>query len=393
MIVKLKKNIKSRVANGHPWIYENEIDVVEGNPNSGDIVSVFKGNSFLGKGYYNQNSLIRVRLLTKKNIEINKEFFKKKIEKALNYRRLIYPNSNTYRLIFGESDGLPGLIIDKFDDYISMQINTLGIFLRKNYIVESLIELFNPKGIYEKDDERSSKIEKFEMTNGWIYKDGPELIPFTLNGITFFADTLGQKTGFFLDQRSNALETAKYSKGKTVLDAFTYTGNFGVHCLKAGAKYVTFVDYSERSLYVLEKTLKVNNFDSSTYEIINANTFDYLRTLDSIGKLYDITIIDPPSMAKSRKVKNGAIRGYKELNLRAMKITKNGGFLSTSSCTQIIYDEEFKKIIYSAGEDTKKSLKIVFRGYQSPDHPVNLNILETEYLKHMLIKVENIENF
>ncbi|MDN5342930.1 MULTISPECIES: class I SAM-dependent rRNA methyltransferase [Oceanotoga] len=392
MIINLKKDIKSRILNGHPWIYSNEIlndvDVVDG-----DIVDVFYNKNFVGKGYYNSNSLIRIRLLTKKNETIDFDFFKNKILRAKNYRENLLNFSDSYRLIFGEADGLPGLIVDKFNDYLVIQVNTLGIFKYKFDILKALIEIFNPKGIYEKDDEKSSKIEGFDYYDRWVHGNGPDLLEFELNNIKFFSDLKGQKTGFFLDQRLNALNFMTFCKDKNVLDAFSYTGNFGIHALCGGANHVTFVDFSERALEVLELILKNNNISSNRYDLIHSNAFDYLRMMDESGKMFDITSIDPPSLAKSRKSKPNAFRGYKEINLRALKITKNGGLLNTSSCTQIIYPEEFFKTIFEAAENTNKSLKLINKGVQSPDHPVCTNIFETEYLKNYLFYVEDINNY
>ncbi|AEX84700.1 SAM-dependent methyltransferase [Marinitoga sp. 1135] len=389
--VYLKKGIKSRVVNGHPWIYENEINEIQGEYANGEIVNVFYNKNFIGKGYINDNSKIRVRLLTKKNEEIDKEWIKGKIKKAIDYRKMIFGNENTFRLIFGEGDYFPGLIVDKFNDYLVIQINTLGIYKLKNHIIDSLVELINPKGIFEKDDEKSAKIEEFEYTEGWIYKTGPELIPFEINGIKFFADTLGQKTGFFLDQRYNALKVKELAKDKNVLDGFSYTGNFGIHALSGGAKHVTFLDYSDRALFVLEKTLKENNISKDKYDLYETNTFDQLRKFDGANIYFDFVIIDPPSLAKSRSSIKNAIRGYKELNLRAMRITKNGSLFATASCTQLVYDEEFKRIIFDAAKDNKLLLRQIFKGNQSPDHPVVYNILETEYLKFYIFQLENMK--
>ncbi|SHF30475.1 SAM-dependent methyltransferase [Marinitoga hydrogenitolerans DSM 16785] len=389
--IYLKKNIKSRVVNGHSWIYENEIERIMGDYNNGDIVDVFLNNKFIGRGYINDNSKIRVRLLTKKHETINFEWVKNKIEKAYKYRKLLFNNEKSFRLIFGEGDYFPGLVIDKFEDYFVIQINTLGIYKLKNYILDALIEIFNPKGIFEKDDKKNAKIEGFKYIEDWIYKKGPELIPFEINGIKFFADTLGQKTGFFLDQRYNALKVKELSFNKTVLDGFSYTGNFGIHALIGNAKHVTFLDYSDRALYVLEQTLKVNNISSDKYELFESNTFDQLRRFDEANVYFDFVIIDPPSLAKSRSSIKNAIRGYKELNLRAMRTTKNNGLIATASCTQLVYDEEFKKIIFDAAKDNKIFLKQIFRGSQSPDHPVLYNILETEYLKFYIFEIENFK--
>jgi 23S rRNA (cytosine1962-C5)-methyltransferase len=393
MTVYLKKNIKSRIINGHPWVYDNEIEKVVGDPEPGAIIPVLFRKTFIGKGYYNPHSVIRLRLLTRKDEEINKSFFARKITQALNYRTLIFDNATSYRLVFGEADGLLGLIVDKFSDYLVIQINTLGIYMWRNDIFSILINIFQPKGIFEKDDEKSARKERFTPIQEWVHGDGPELIPFEINGILFLADTCGQKTGFFLDQRINALNTIKYAENKTVLDAFAYTGNFGLHALKGNTRLVTFVDYSPKALEVLEETLKINKVDKSKYEIINADTFEYLRDLDKAGEKFDLTIIDPPSLAKARESKQNALKGYKELNLRAMKITQSGGFLSTSSCTQHIYEDDFRRVIYSSAENTRKKLTILYKGMQSPDHPIVANIFETEYLKHYVLKVDNQRDF
>ncbi|WP_206076378.1 class I SAM-dependent rRNA methyltransferase [Marinitoga lauensis] len=359
--IYLKKGIKSRIINGHSWVYENEIDKIIGDYENGDIVDVFYNKKFIGRGYINNNSKIRVRLLTKKHETIDYEWVKNKIKSAYEYRKMLFINENTFRLIFGEGDYFPGLIIDKFDKYFVIQINTLGVYRLKKYIIDSLIEIFDPEGIFEKDDEKNARIEGFDCIEDWIYKKGPKLIPFEINGIKFFSDTKGQKTGFFLDQRYNALKVRDLAKDKKVLDGFAYTGNFGVHALMGEAKYVTFLDYSDRALYVLEQTLKANNISKDKYELFETNTFDQLRKFDDANLYFDFVIIDPPSLAKSRKSIKNAIRGYKELNLRAMRITKNKGLFATASCTQLVYDDEFKKIVFDAAKDNKFLLKQIFR--------------------------------
>jgi 23S rRNA (cytosine1962-C5)-methyltransferase len=392
-MIHLKKNIKRRILNGHPWIYNNEIDKIEKGIKKGDIVSIFYEKTFVGKGYYNPDSMIVVRLLTKKNEVINKDFFKTKILKALNYRKIFFSSLEAARIIFGESDGIPGLIVDKFANYLVIQINTYGINKYRNDILECLIEILSPSGIYEKDDEKNASKEGFDPVNGWVYKTGPELIDFKINHINFVAEINGQKTGFFLDQRINARQLINFSEDKKVIDLFCYSGNFGLHALKGGAKHVTFVDYSQRALELTEINLKNNNISKDRYDLINANAFDYLRMLDNSGTLYDLTLIDPPSLAKSRKSKISALNGYKELNLRAMKITKNEGFLCTSSCTQIIYPDDFEKMLFEAAENTNKRLKKIYTGIQSYDHPVDTSIFETNYLKNFIFFVENNFNY
>ncbi len=387
MIVFLKKHIKSRIANGHPWVYSNEIEKVTGNPAPGDIVDVRQGNSFIGKGSYNPHSAIMVRILSRKNEPINKSFFAAQIGRALNHRKEFLKGETSFRVIFGEADGLPGLIVDKYADYLVMQINSLGMDKWRNDIVDALAHIVHPNGIFAKDDDKSARKEQFNPQTGWIFGTGPELIPFEINGLRFLSDTHGQKTGFFLDQRANAACTGCYAAGKTVLDAFSYTGNFGLHALRGNARFVRFVDYSPRAIEVLKKTLLLNRIDPARYDIVNDDTFEYLRNLHKSGEEFDLIIIDPPSLAKARGSKQNALKGYRELNLRAMKILKPGGLLSTSSCTQVIYEEDFRKMLYSAAENTGRQVSILYKGMQPPDHPVVLNIFETEYLQHYLLRV------
>jgi 23S rRNA (cytosine1962-C5)-methyltransferase len=387
MIVFLKKNIKSRIANGHPWVYSNEVENVSGSPAPGDIVDVRQGNTFIGKGTYNPHSAILVRILSRKNEMIDKSFFAAQISRALDYRKEFLKGETSFRLIFSEADSLPGLIVDKFADYLVMQINTLGMDKWRNVLVDVLSQAVHPKGIYAKDDEKSALKEQFIPKTGWIFGSGPELISFEMNGLHFLSDTRGQKTGFFLDQRINAASIGCHADDKTVLDAFSYTGNFGLHALKNNARFVRFVDYSPRAIEVLRETLSLNSIDPGRYDIVNDDTFEYLRNLHKSGEEFDLIIIDPPSLAKSRGSKQNALKGYRELNLRALKILRPGGLLSTSSCTQIIYEEDFRKMLYSAAENTGRQVSIIHKGMQPPDHPVVLNIFETEYLQHYLLRV------
>ena len=392
--VILKANIKNRIKNGHPWIYENEIERVEGNYEDGDIVDIFYHSlDFLGKGYINSKSKIRVRLLTRKNLKIDKEFFTNKLKKILSIKRKLVKDTEGFRVVFSESDGLPGLIVDKFGDYLIVQIGSLGMEKLKKYIIDALVEVLSPKGIYEKSDYAAREREGLKVFRGWIYKNGPELIEFKMNGLTFYADTLGQKTGFFLDQRENVQLIKDFAENKEILDVFSYTGNFSVHALKYGAKHTILVDYSKRALEIADITLKKNGFKRK-YELINANAFDFLRKLQKEGEnLFDVVILDPPAFAKSYDDIKKAYRGYKEINLRAMKLLKEGGILITASCSRVVTEQDFLVVLYDAASDTKKNLQILQRGGQPPDHAPTLNIFETFYLKFFIFKVDYIKNY
>uniref|UniRef100_A0A7V4KBT5 Class I SAM-dependent rRNA methyltransferase n=1 Tax=Fervidobacterium pennivorans TaxID=93466 RepID=A0A7V4KBT5_FERPE len=390
--VILKKDIKRRVFNGHPWVYDNEIEKIEGSFEDGDIVLVYTfANQFLGIGYINTKSKITVRLLSRKPVEINREFIKNRILQAIRNRYNI-TKENAYRVVFGEADGLPGLIVDKFDEYLTIQFNTLGINRLKNLILEVLVEIFSPAGIFERTEGNAVKKEGLEEFSGWIYGSGPELIPFEINGIKFLADTKGQKTGAFLDQRENARKLREFAYDKICLDCFSYTGNFGMHLLSGGAKHVTFVDYSERAIEVAREIAKLNGFDKDRMDFVIANAFDYLKYSYEKAKKYDIVVLDPPSFAKSASSRDAAFKGYKEINYRSMKLLKSEGLLATASCTQVVSQSEFESILVDAAIDAKVLLRLIYRGGQPVDHPQVYNILETMYLKFLILQVSPINN-
>ncbi|WP_448374583.1 class I SAM-dependent rRNA methyltransferase [Fervidobacterium sp.] len=390
--VILKKDIKRRVLTGHPWIYDNEIDKIEGDFHDGDIVYVHTfANQFLGIGYINTKSKITVRILSRKPVEINKEFIHNRISEAIKNRYNI-SKENAYRVVFGEADGLPGLIVDKFGEYLSVQFNTLGINNLKSYVLDSLISLFQPRGIFERTEGSAVKKEGLEEFSGWIYGSGPELIPFEINGIKFLADTKGQKTGAFLDQRENAKKLMEFAHEKVCLDCFCYTGNFGMHLLNGGAKHVTFVDYSERAIDVAKEIAKLNGFSEDRYDFVVANAFDYLKSLHEKSKKFDIVVLDPPSFAKSATSRDAAFKGYKEINYRSMRIVKENGLLATASCTQVVSQSEFESIMVDAAIDAKVVLRLIYRGGQPVDHPQVYNILESMYLKFLILQISSLSN-
>jgi len=390
--VILKKDIKRRVLTGHPWIYDNEIDKIEGDFHDGDIVYVHTfANQFLGVGYINTKSKITVRILSRKPVEINKEFIHNRISEAIKNRYNIAKES-AYRVVFGEADGLPGLIVDKFGEYLSVQFNTLGINNLKSYVLDSLISLFQPKGIFERTEGSAVKKEALEEFCGWIYGSGPELIPFEINGIKFLADTKGQKTGAFLDQRENAKKLMEFAREKVCLDCFCYTGNFGMHLLSGGAKHVTFVDYSERAIDVAKEIAKLNGFSEDRYDFVVANAFDHLKSLYEKSRKFDIVVLDPPSFAKSATSRDAAFKGYKEINYRSMRIVKDNGLLATASCTQVVSQSEFESIMVDAAIDAKVILRLIYRGGQPVDHPQVYNILESMYLKFLILQISSLSN-
>jgi len=381
----LKKMNKRRIKGGHPWIYKNEISNAE-NVDPGEIVQVFNSsNQYIGKGYYNPYSLISVRLLTRSNVEINESFFHNKIQKAYDFRKRFLKDSNSMRVVFGESDGLPGLVIDKFNNYLVVQFNTLGINCFKREVISSLIKIFSPDGIYEKSDSETLKKEHLEKKIEWLYKNGPELIKFNMNGINFLADTKGQKTGFFLDQRDNALNLSKYAKGKNLFDIFSYTGNFSFHMLKGGAKGCVLVDSSTRALEVAREIYSLNHF-SGKIEFVQDNAFNFLR--NNSDEEIDCIVIDPPAMTKSSYSRGKAIKGYKDLYISALKLLKKDSLFAASSCTQLIKEELWKELIHEAFYDAKKEGKEIINGGQPVDHPILSSVYETHYLKFKAFNID-----
>lgn len=377
----------TRVCYGHMWIYRNDILRIEEEPESGEVVDVFTGNGvYLGKGYYNPKSKISLRVVTRRNEPIDKDFFVKRFKTSLLLRQPLLRDSNACRVVFSEADNLPGLIVDLFGRHVVIQINTLGMEKLKPYIVDALVEVLEPRGILEKSDASNRKKEGLETEEGWIYGIGPELLRFEMNGLKFYCDTKGQKTGFYLDQRWNAKIFGEFVSGR-VLDAFSYTGNFGIHALAGNAEHVIFLDYSKRALEVARENVKINSFSLEKVEFVHANAFDYLRSIQG-SVYYDAISLDPPSLAKSPRSLDAAFRGYKELNLRAMKLLKTGGLLSSSSCTHVMSIEKFEEVITAAANDTRSSVVFLHVGGQPPDHPIRLAVPETFYLKNYLMLVE-----
>jgi 23S rRNA (cytosine1962-C5)-methyltransferase len=386
--VILNKRIGQRVVNGHPWIFGNEIKETTGQPVPGEIVEVqFHDGKFAGKGYFNPHSQIQVRLLTRnKNEDINDAFFLHKIQEAWKYRQQIGYSENC-RLIFGEADGLPQLIIDKFNDYFVIQTLALGIDMWKPAIVKALQQVFQPKGMYERNDVPVRELEGLTQQKGFLSDPFDTNIVIHENGLKFHVDIAnGQKTGYFLDQQDNRKAIQHIVKGADVLGAFTYTGTFEIHAAHYGAKSVLGLDISENAIAMCQKNAALNGVSSvCNFECVNA--FDVLKTWVKEGRKYDVVMLDPPSFTKSRANIQKAITGYKEINLRGMKLVKPGGFLVTSSCTNLVQPELFMDIIQMAAKDARRSLRQVTFQTQSADHPIVHGWENTHYLKFLIVQV------
>ena len=373
---------------GHPWIYDNEIEKIDGNANGGEIVLVFTyDKKFIGQGYINPKSQIVVRILTRKKEEvIDDDFFYKRIAQCWEYRKKLGYTENC-RLVFGEADFLPQLIIDKFNDYFVIQTLALGIDMWKPAIVKALNRIFKPKGIYERNDVPVRELEGMQQQKGFLSESFDTQILIHENGLKFQVDIEnGQKTGYFLDQQDNRKTLKPIAKDADVLGVFTYTGTFEIHAAQYGAKSVVGVDISENAVMQARKNAALNGLER-VCRFETANAFDILKEWTKEEKKYDIVMLDPPSFTKSRGNIQNAIAGYKEINLRGMKLIKPGGFLVTSSCTSLITPEMFLQVIDMAAKDARKKLRQVVFQTQSPDHPIVWSMENTQYLKFLIVEV------
>ncbi len=385
--VYLNKRITPRIAMGHPWIYNNEVDRIAGTVAPGDIVEVYYFDGQLaGRGYINPGSQIIIRLLTRKRDTIDAAFFHQKISEAWAYRKQLGYTENC-RLVFGEADGLPALIIDKFNDYFVLQTLSLGIEQWKNAIVDAINTIFKPKGIYERNDVPVRELEGLEQKKDFLSDPFPTEIIIQENGLQFYVDIEnGQKTGYFLDQQDNRRAIQHIVKGADVLGAFTYTGTFEIHAAHYGAKSVLGIDISENAVAQANRNAALNKLDHIVkFEAMNA--FDVLKNWGKEGRKYDVVMLDPPAFTKSRSSIEKAVTGYKEINLRGMKMINNGGFLVTSSCTNLVSPELFLDTIYMAAKDAKKRIRQVTYQSQSSDHPIIWGMENTHYLKFLIVEV------
>lgn len=385
----LNKKISSRIANGHPWVFSNEVHKIEGEANSGDIAEVYTHDKkFIGRGYINPLSQIVIRLLTRDKTEnINDDFFYRRILKAWDYRRQIGYTDNC-RLVYGEADELPQLIIDKFNDYFVIQTLAFGIDVWKPAIVSALEKIFHPKGIYERNDVPVRELEGMQQQKGFLSSPFDTQIIIKENGLQFHVDLEnGQKTGYFLDQQDNRRAIKNIVKDAEVLGAFTYTGTFEIHAAHYGARSVLGLDISQNAVDTANKNAKLNGYENIC-EFKAVNAFDFLKVNSKEGKQFDVVMLDPPSFTKTRGNIEKAVTGYKEINLRGMKLIKPGGFLVTSSCTNLVSPQLFLDTIQAAAKDARRRLRQVCFQAQSPDHPIIWNLENTTYLKFLIVQVQ-----
>lgn len=394
-IVNLKKGEGRTIKSGGLWIFDNEIASITGDFNNGDIVIVKDFDGYpMGKGFINTKSKITVRMLTRKtDVEIDYDFIKMRVENAWNYRKKTVDTSSC-RIIFGEADFLPGMVVDKFSNVLVVQSLALGIDVLKPLIVKALKEILSNDGIdiigvYERSDAKVRTNEGMERIKGFIGDEFDTNVEIIENGVKYIVDVKdGQKTGFFLDQKYNRLAIQKLCKGARVLDCFTHTGSFALNAGIAGAAKVTGVDASALAVAQAEKNAKLNGLENIVHFKCE-DVFEFLPELEKSGEKFDVVILDPPAFTKSRNSIKNATKGYREINLRGMKLVKDGGFLATCSCSHFMSYELFTKTINQAAANVHKRLRQVEYRTQAPDHPILWSSDESYYLKFYIFQVCN----
>jgi len=391
--VKLKKGRDKSFNRKHPWIFSGAIDSIKDINTNGETVEIFSGDGkFLGYGSYSLHSQISVRVLSfNPEDQIDKDFIQNRIETAAQFRKQIInlETTNAYRVINAESDFLPGLVVDKYGDFLVCQFLSAGAEFWKKETIEILLNIFNPTGIFERSDVEVREKEGLQQFKGILYGKKPEeLIEIIENGNKFFVDiNLGHKTGFYLDQRDNRKLLETFSSEKEILNCFSYTGGFSVYAIKAGASKVVNLDSSLEALSLAETNLTLNGIASSKYENVQDDVFKYLRKLRDTNKQFDVIILDPPKFAESVSQIEKASRGYKDINLLALKLLKKNGVLFTFSCSGHIVPELFNKIIADAATDAGREVHILKYLTQSPDHAMLTSFPEGLYLKGLVCKV------
>jgi len=392
-IAVLKKGEGRTLKSGGLWIYDNEIQSIMGSCEDGDIVFVKDFDGYpMGRGFINRQSKITIRMMTRNpNQEIDEDFLRLRVKNAWEYRKKTVDTSSC-RVIFGEADFLPGLVIDKFSDVLVVESLALGIDKMKLVIVDLLKEILAEdnifiRGVYERSDAKVREKEGMKRYKGFIGEEFETKVEIIENGVKYIVDVQdGQKTGFFLDQKYNRLAIHKLCEGAEVLDCFTHTGSFALNAGIAGAAHVTGVDASELAVEQARENAKLNGLDN-TVEFICEDVFELLPRLEKEGKQYDVVILDPPAFTKSRSSIKNAVKGYREINLRGMKLVKEGGFLVTCSCSHFMDYDLFTKTIHQAADNVHKRLRQVEFKTQAPDHPILWAADESYYLKFYVFQV------
>jgi len=386
--VILKPGEADRIIAGHPWVYAGEILRVTAPITDGELVQVKDHRTrLLGVGFFNSKSKIHVRILAPERVDVNEKFFEERIRAALAVRKKYLPNATSFRIVNAESDFLSGLIVDKYEDILVVQISSLGMDQRKTMIVAALQKIFSPRAITERSDIGSRKFEGLTESNEVLFGEVTGPISVKLNGLFFETDIrAGHKTGMYLDQQANYQAVSQFAKGAQVLDCFSFLGGFGLHAARAGAAHVHFLDQSAEAIEASKRNAATNGLaEKCSFDTINV--FDWLKTNTAVKPhervipRFDMIILDPPSFTRNRASIPDALRGYKEIHLRALKLLKIGGTLASFCCSHHVSAELFQDSLLSAAFDTRHILRRIATYAQSPDHPIIPMIPETEYLK------------
>ena len=391
--VILKRGREKSVLRGHPWLYSGAVRRVEGSAPDGDIVQVLDTDgNYVGTGYINRQSQIRVRLLTRNPDEsIDENFFHRRLSASIQRRRRLLGSAETsaYRLVFSEADLLPGLIVDRYGEILVLQCLTLGIERWKGCIADALVDLLQPKGVFERSDVEVRDREALPRIRGQLRGEPPpKRVEIREHSLRFLVDVLnGHKTGFYLDQRENRRKVMTYAADAEVLNCFAYTGGFSVYAAAAGARSVTEVEASPEALSLGADNVALNQLGSTQFERFAADAFRILRKCREEGRQFDLIILDPPKFASARAQLGGATRGYKDINLLAMQLLRPDGILFTFSCSGLVTDELFQKIVFSASVDAHREAQVIERLGQPADHPVLLAFPESRYLKGLVCRV------
>ena len=392
--VILKPGEADRAVAGHPWIYAGEILRVTRPPSDGELVQVKDNRQrFIGTGFFNSKSKIHVRILAPDRVEVDENFFVVRIRAALEVRKRHLPEATSFRVVNAESDFLSGLIVDKYGDVLVLQITSLGMDQRKAQIIAALQKIFSPRAILERSDAASRKFEGLEQANGILSGEFDGKCFVNLNGLKFEADLQeGHKTGLYLDQQVNYQAVSLFARGKQALDCFSFLGGFGLHAARAGAAHVHLLDQSAQAIEASKQNAQANGLaEKCSFETVNV--FDWLKAQtavkphEKVVPRFDLIILDPPSFTRNRASVPDALRGYKEIHLRALKLLKPGGVLATFCCSHHVGAELFQDTLLSAAYDTRKILRRVAAYSQSPDHPIIPMIPETEYLKGFAFEI------
>lgn len=387
-VVHLARGRQKRVLQGHPWIFQSEVEKVHGNFEPGDTVTVVDGRGHpLGKGYINPRSQIIVRMWTNKDEPIDRAFLQRRLERAWAYRQRLLPDTSMCRVVFGEADFIPGLIVDKFGDILVIQTLALGIDRWLPEIVEILQEMLHPRGIYERNDVPVRELEGLQQRTGVLRGEFDPRLVVEENGLKISVDVAtGQKTGYFLDQRDNRRAIRPYAAGARVLDCFCNVGGFALNAAAAGATSVLAVDASAEALRGAQENTELNGF-ADRISFRDGNAFDVLRQLEAARERFGVVVLDPPAFAKNKGALEGAVRGYKEINLRALHMITDGGYLVTCSCSYHVSPDLFKAVVADAALDAGRRLRQVEERAQSVDHPIVVGYEESHYLKCLIYEV------